>query len=324
MPATVAERQLDGVQWRRCNSTAMSSEWRRCNSTAMSSDWRRCNSTAMMADAGRGGGVQWRGGRCSKGDGGRRRLAALHSTAREDAGSGGDVQRSAWRRCNPTAADDRRRKQRRLAALDLAVGDGLPARERLRRWLGKDDRRLVYGGDRERQRNISHFLRIKRHALKDDMNSGALGNTSPESDTSLPSSALSCTVRQLQSTTALCSVPVKKTCLITKAKFSRIVSSRANLDLIVAEEEESQNKTQAESSRAGGSRATERVTRQRRTRPREEVPEPSWVKRIFDTLTCIRDDVCQLNERMTRFEQSRSYQGMRHSFSGGARPANSL
>ncbi|VFQ77234.1 unnamed protein product [Cuscuta campestris] len=124
-------------------------------------------------------------------------------------------------------------------------------------------------------------------------------------------------------------VPVKKTCFITEAKFSRIVyreegDAAPNLDLIVAEEEESQNETQVESSRAGGSRATERVTRQRKTRPREEAPEPSWVKRIFDTLTCIRDDVRQLNKRMTRFEQSRSYRGSRHSFSGGARPANSL
>ncbi|VFQ73469.1 unnamed protein product [Cuscuta campestris] len=124
-------------------------------------------------------------------------------------------------------------------------------------------------------------------------------------------------------------VPVKKTCFITKAKFSQIVyreegDAAPNLDLIVADKEESQNETQAESSRAGGSRATERVTRQRRTRTREEAPEPSWVKRIFDTLTCIRDDVRQLNERMTRFEQSRSYRGPRHSFSGGARPANSL
>ncbi|VFQ83121.1 unnamed protein product [Cuscuta campestris] len=125
-------------------------------------------------------------------------------------------------------------------------------------------------------------------------------------------------------------VPVKKTCFITEAKFSRIVyreegNASPNLDLIVVEEEEeSQNETQAESSQAGGSRATERVTRQRRTRPREEAPEPSWVKKIFDTLTCIRDDVRQLNERMTRLEQSRSYRGPRHSFGGGARPANSL
>ncbi|VFQ83117.1 unnamed protein product [Cuscuta campestris] len=124
-------------------------------------------------------------------------------------------------------------------------------------------------------------------------------------------------------------VPVKKTCFITEAKFSRIVyreegDAAPNLDLVVAEEEESQNENQAESSQAGGSRATERVTRQRRTRPREEAPEPSWVKKIFDTLTCIRDDVRQLNERMTRLEQSRSYRGPRHSFGGGARPANSL
>ncbi|VFQ93361.1 unnamed protein product [Cuscuta campestris] len=125
-------------------------------------------------------------------------------------------------------------------------------------------------------------------------------------------------------------VPVKKTCFITEAKYSRIVYREEgdvapNLDLIVAEEEEeTQNETQAESSRARGSRATELVTRQRRTRPREEAPEPSWVKRIFGTLTCIRDDVRQLNERMTRLEQSRSYRGPRHSFSGGARPANSL
>ncbi|VFQ79166.1 unnamed protein product [Cuscuta campestris] len=124
-------------------------------------------------------------------------------------------------------------------------------------------------------------------------------------------------------------VPVKKTCFITEAKFSWIVyceegDAAPNLDLIVAKEEESQNDTQAESSRAGGSRATERVTHQRRTHPREEAPEPSWVKRIFDTLTCIRDDVRQLNERMTRFEQSHSYRGPRHNFSGGACPTNSL
>ncbi|VFQ70089.1 unnamed protein product [Cuscuta campestris] len=124
-------------------------------------------------------------------------------------------------------------------------------------------------------------------------------------------------------------VPVKKTCFITEAKFLQIVyreegDAAPNLDLIVAEEEESQSETQAESSQAGGSRTTNRVTRQCKTRPREEAPEPSWVKRIFDTLTCIRDDVRQLNERMIRFEHSRSYRGSRHSFSGGARPANSL
>ncbi|VFQ85058.1 unnamed protein product [Cuscuta campestris] len=61
-------------------------------------------------------------------------------------------------------------------------------------------------------------------------------------------------------------VPVKKTCFITEAKFSWIVyreqgDAAPNLDLIVADEEKSQNETQAESSRAGGSRATERVTR---------------------------------------------------------------
>ncbi|VFQ71949.1 unnamed protein product [Cuscuta campestris] len=124
-------------------------------------------------------------------------------------------------------------------------------------------------------------------------------------------------------------VPVKKTCFIKDTKFSRIVyreegNAAPNLDLVVADEEESQNETQVESSRAGGSRTTECVTRQRRTRPREEAPEPFWVKRIFDTLTCIRDDVRQLNERITRFKQSRSFRGPRHSFSGGARPAHSL
>ncbi|VFQ92427.1 unnamed protein product [Cuscuta campestris] len=61
-------------------------------------------------------------------------------------------------------------------------------------------------------------------------------------------------------------VPVKKTCFITEAKFSRIVyreegDAAPNLDLIVADEEESQNETQAESSRARGSRATEHVAR---------------------------------------------------------------
>ncbi|VFQ58917.1 unnamed protein product [Cuscuta campestris] len=120
-------------------------------------------------------------------------------------------------------------------------------------------------------------------------------------------------------------VPVKKTCFITEAKFTRTVYrevNEQNLELVIPDEVE--RETEAESSQAGGSRTTERVTRQRMTRPREEAPEPSWVKRIFDTLTCIRDDVRQLNERMTRFEHSRSYRGPRHSFSGGARPANSL
>ncbi|VFQ89996.1 unnamed protein product [Cuscuta campestris] len=52
-------------------------------------------------------------------------------------------------------------------------------------------------------------------------------------------------------------VPVKKTCFITEAKFSRIMyreegNVAPNLDLIVAEEEEeSQNENQAESSQAG-------------------------------------------------------------------------
>ncbi|VFQ83841.1 unnamed protein product [Cuscuta campestris] len=55
-------------------------------------------------------------------------------------------------------------------------------------------------------------------------------------------------------------VPVKKTCYIKDTKFSRIVyreegDAAPNLDLIVVDEEESQNETQAESSRAGGSRA---------------------------------------------------------------------
>ncbi|VFQ93882.1 unnamed protein product [Cuscuta campestris] len=120
-------------------------------------------------------------------------------------------------------------------------------------------------------------------------------------------------------------VPVKKTCFITEAKFTRIVyrkENEQNLELVIPDEVE--RETKAESSQDGGSRTTERVTRQRKTRPREEAPEPSWVKRIFDTLTCIRDDVRQLNERMTRFEHSRSYRGPRHSLSRGARPANSL
>ncbi|VFQ62776.1 unnamed protein product [Cuscuta campestris] len=61
-------------------------------------------------------------------------------------------------------------------------------------------------------------------------------------------------------------VPVKKTCYIKDTKFSRIMYREEgdvalNLNLVVADEEESQNETQAESSRAGGSRATERVTR---------------------------------------------------------------
>ncbi|VFQ95092.1 unnamed protein product [Cuscuta campestris] len=120
-------------------------------------------------------------------------------------------------------------------------------------------------------------------------------------------------------------VPVKKTCIITEAKFTRNVyreETEQNLELVILDEEE--RETEAQSSQAGGSRTTQRVTHQCTTRPREEALEPSWVKRIFNTLTCIRDDVRQLNERMTRVEQSRSYRVPRHCFSGGARPANSL
>ncbi|VFQ94892.1 unnamed protein product [Cuscuta campestris] len=159
-------------------------------------------------------------------------------------------------------------------------------------------------------------------AIEDSDTSKEVSDQEPSPNDPLTLNDVVCIVEEL--------VPVKKTCFITEAKFSRIVYREEgdvapNLDLIVAEEEEeSQNETQAKSSRAGGSRATKRVTRQRRTRPREDAPEPSWVKKICDTLTCIRDDVRQLNERMTRLEQSRSYRGPRHSFGGGARPANSL
>ncbi|VFQ67172.1 unnamed protein product [Cuscuta campestris] len=122
-------------------------------------------------------------------------------------------------------------------------------------------------------------------------------------------------------------VPVKKTCFIKDIKFTGTVFRKETtgeqyLDLVVADKEESEN--EAESSRAGGSRTTGRVTRQCMTRPREEAPEPFWVNTIFDTLTCIRDDVRHLNERMTRFEQSRSFHGPRHNFSGGPRATHSL
>ncbi|VFQ62989.1 unnamed protein product [Cuscuta campestris] len=83
-------------------------------------------------------------------------------------------------------------------------------------------------------------------------------------------------------------VPVKKTCFITEAKFTRIVyreENEQNLELVIPDKQEREN--EAESSQAGGSQTTERVSRQRRTPPREEAPEPSWVKMIFDTLTCI-------------------------------------
>ncbi|VFQ85618.1 unnamed protein product [Cuscuta campestris] len=160
-------------------------------------------------------------------------------------------------------------------------------------------------------------------AIEDGDTSKEVSDQEPSPNDPLTLNDVVCIVEDL--------VPVKKTCFITEAMFSRIMyreegDAAPNLDLIVAEEEEeeSQNETQAESSQAGGSRATERVTRQRSTRPREEAPEPSWVKKIFDTLTCIRDDVRQLNERMTRLEQSRFYRGPRHSFGGGARPANSI
>ncbi|VFQ94709.1 unnamed protein product [Cuscuta campestris] len=58
-------------------------------------------------------------------------------------------------------------------------------------------------------------------------------------------------------------VLVKKTCFIKDTKFTRTIflketTGEQNLDLVVADEEESEN--EAESSRAGGSRTTERVT----------------------------------------------------------------
>ncbi|VFQ89733.1 unnamed protein product [Cuscuta campestris] len=68
-------------------------------------------------------------------------------------------------------------------------------------------------------------------------------------------------------------VPVKKTCFITEAKFTRTVYrevNEQNLDLVIPDEVE--RETEAESSQAGGSRTTERVTRQRKTRSGEEAP----------------------------------------------------
>ncbi|VFQ60007.1 unnamed protein product [Cuscuta campestris] len=146
-------------------------QWRNGNSTAISSDWRRCNSSARK-------------------DSTAMMVAALGVAALQFVGDEGG---GYWRR-----------KQRRRMA-----GEGRPAALQLDgggRPTKKTAAAIGLDGDDGGCRNISHFLRIKRLALKDDMNSGALGNTSPESDTSLPSSALSRTVRQLQSTTALCSV----------------------------------------------------------------------------------------------------------------------
>ncbi|VFQ74420.1 unnamed protein product [Cuscuta campestris] len=94
-------------------------DWRR--STVMSgglpakAKQRRCSSMARTTDAGSGG--DDRGSKI--GNRGRRRWTWRRTSSE---GSSGD-----WK---PSAA-----------ALTLAVGDGLPARERLRRWLGKDDRK---------------------------------------------------------------------------------------------------------------------------------------------------------------------------------------
>ncbi|VFQ77076.1 unnamed protein product [Cuscuta campestris] len=85
----------------------------------MSSDWRRCNSTARK-DAGSGGDVQWRG------------VAALDLTVmmadfRRRRNSGAALDGEERR----LLAKERQRDWRpSSAALTLAVGDGLPAKER--------------------------------------------------------------------------------------------------------------------------------------------------------------------------------------------------
>ncbi|VFQ89735.1 unnamed protein product [Cuscuta campestris] len=75
------------------------------------------------------------------------------------------------------------------------------------------------------------------------------------------------------------------------------------------------------------SRAAVREARRRSPKPRADETEPSWVRRILDALTCVRDNIRHLTDRVSRLEDprfSRSYRGPRHSFFGGPRPANSL
>ncbi|VFQ59478.1 unnamed protein product [Cuscuta campestris] len=97
-------------------------QWRSGSSTAMSSDWRRCNRRRRMAV------VQRATAALVSGEGeaaaGSSATAALRSTARKDAGSGGDVRRSAWRRCNPSAMRRRGWGRRRPAGRRASGGEG--------------------------------------------------------------------------------------------------------------------------------------------------------------------------------------------------------
>ncbi|VFQ69011.1 unnamed protein product [Cuscuta campestris] len=137
-------------------------------------------------------------------------------------------------------------------------------------------------------------------------------------------------------------VPVKKTCFIEETKFIRVVCRNEGEmpQRRVNEQEASIHESQAESeatrsnadegpSNVGEetSRGAMREARRRRPKPRADEPEPSWVRRILDSITCVRNDIRHLSDRVSRLEDSRfsrSYRGPRHSFSGGPKPANSL
>ncbi|VFQ83138.1 unnamed protein product [Cuscuta campestris] len=144
-------------------------------------------------------------------------------------------------------------------------------------------------------------------------------------------------------------VPVTKTCFIQETKFIRFVCQNEGempQQGVIEQtegilESEAETKAIRSRSRAGPSnagegtsnageetsRATVREARRQRPKPRADETEPSWVWRILDAITCVRDDIRHLTIRVSRLEDSRysrSYRGPRHSVSGGHRPANSL
>ncbi|VFQ96837.1 unnamed protein product [Cuscuta campestris] len=144
-------------------------------------------------------------------------------------------------------------------------------------------------------------------------------------------------------------VSVKKTCFIQETKFIRVVCRNEGempQQQVIEQtegvlESEAETKAVRSCSRAGPtnagegtsnageetSRAAVREARHRCPKPRTDETEPSWVRRILDAITCVRDNIRHLTNRVSHLEDShfsRSYRGPRHSFSRGPRPANSL
>ncbi|VFQ77732.1 unnamed protein product [Cuscuta campestris] len=113
-------------------------------------------------------------------------------------------------------------------------------------------------------------------------------------------------------------VPVKNTCFIQETKFIRVVcrnegempqqgviEQTEGILESEAETEAVRSRSRAGPSNAGEgtsnageetSRAAVREARRRRPKPRADETEPSWVRKILDAITCVRDDIRHLTD----------------------------